>query len=105
MEACQKDERTKRPTWLTNTDPGGVLRKKGVKVSSLAKIVLWGCPRRAQQREQRGLNWGRETKEASLTTMRNSEGDFNKVQMLSEGQGPNGGTLNDKEGTEQSNSR
>lgn len=42
MEACQKGKRTKRPTWLTNTDSGRVLRKKGVKVSSRAKIVLWG---------------------------------------------------------------
>lgn len=37
--------------------------------------------------------------------MRNSEGDFNKVQMSSGRQGLNGDTLNGKDGTEQRNPR
>ena len=42
MEARQMDERTKRPTWLTDTDSGRVRREEGVKMPSQAKTGLWG---------------------------------------------------------------
>lgn len=71
---------------------------------SQAKTGFWGCVRKAQQREQRGLEVGQEIK-ASERTLKNSDGDFNKVQMSSGVPGPNVGTINGKEETEQWNPR